>query len=94
MSGGENKGWLRDTFLGSPEKKFAWASVLLLATLAIAPTKDFFNEWRHYQRRYLSFVSGRPDATARLVKHFAGGIQQTWLPDLGVVDRCNAAIWR
>jgi mono/diheme cytochrome c family protein len=80
--------WLRRTFLASPAHRFAWASLLLLATLAIAPTKDFFKEWKHYQRQYLKFVSSRPDGPA-LRRHFAGGIQQIWLPELGVVDRCT-----
>jgi mono/diheme cytochrome c family protein len=80
--------WLRRTFFASPAQRFAWASVLLLVTLAIAPTKDFFNEWRHYQRQYMTFISARPDG-AELQRHFAGGIQQIWLPDLGVVDRCT-----
>ena len=79
---------LRRTFFASPAHRFAWASLLLLVTLAIAPTKDFFNEWRHYQRQYVKFISGRPDADS-LKRHFAGGIQQTWLPELGVVDRCT-----
>jgi mono/diheme cytochrome c family protein len=75
-------------FLASPAQRFAWASLLLLITLAIAPTKDFFKEWRQYQRKYISYLSTRPDGTA-LKKHFEGGIQQTWLPELGVVDRCE-----
>ena len=80
--------WMRRIFLDSPAHRFAWASLLLLVTLAIAPTKDFFNEWRHYQRQYLGFISGRPDGRT-LKSHFAGGIQQIWLPELGVVDRCT-----
>jgi mono/diheme cytochrome c family protein len=81
-------GWLHRHFFASPAQRFAWASVLLLVTLAIAPTKDFFKEWRRYQRKYLTFLSGRPDGAA-LKKHFNGGIQQIWLPDLAVVDRCT-----
>jgi mono/diheme cytochrome c family protein len=79
--------WLHRTFFASPAHRFAWASVLLLITLAIAPTKDFFNEWRHYQRQYASFLSSRPDGAA-LKRHATGGIQQIWLPELNVVDRC------
>ena len=78
---------LRQMFLASPAHRFAWASLLLLIALAIAPTKDFFKEWRHYQRRYVSFLSGRPDGAA-LKKHFEPGIQQIWLPELNVTDRC------
>lgn len=75
-------------FLASPAQRFGWASLLLLLTLAVAPTKDFFKEWRQYQRKYVSYVSDRPDGIA-LKKHFEGGIKQTWLPELGVVDRCE-----
>lgn len=81
-------GWLHRHFFAYPSQRFAVASLLLLLTLAIAPTKDFFNEWRHYQRHYLSYVSGRPDGET-LKRHFEGGIQQTWLPELGVTDRCT-----
>jgi hypothetical protein len=81
-------GRLRRIFFDSPANRFAWASLLLLITLAIAPTKDFFKEWRHYQRQYVKFISTRPDGAA-LQRHFTGGIQQVWLPELGVVDRCT-----
>jgi len=80
--------WLRRFFFDSPAHRFAWASLLLLITLAIAPTKDFFNEWRHYQRHYVKFLSTRQDG-AVLQGHFTWGIQQIWLPELGVVDRCT-----
>jgi len=80
-------GWLRRNIFASPAHRFGWASVVLLITLAIAPTKDFFNEWRHYQRQYANFLSSRPDGAA-VKRHFNGGIQQIWLPDLNVVDRC------
>ena len=81
-------GWLHRKLFANPEERFALASILLLVTLAIAPTKDFFREWRQYQRKYLSFASSRPDGEV-LKRHFEGGIQQTWLPELGVVDRCK-----
>jgi mono/diheme cytochrome c family protein len=88
LSAQEISGWLRRIFFDSPAHRFAWASLLLLITLAIAPTKDFFKEWRHYQRQYVKFISTRPDGAA-LQRHFTGGIQQVWLPELGVVDRCT-----
>ena len=80
--------WLRRNVLASPVHRFGWASLLLLIALAIAPTKDFFNEWRHYQRQYRKFISTRADSLT-LQHHFAGGIQQIWLPELAVVDRCT-----
>jgi mono/diheme cytochrome c family protein len=81
-------GWLRRNLLASPIQRFGWASLLLLIGLAVAPTKDFFNEWHHYQRQYRKFISTRPDSST-LQHHFVGGIQQIWLPELGVVDRCT-----
>ena len=81
-------GWLRRNVLASPVHRFGLASLLLLIALAVAPTKDFFNQWRHYQRQYKKFISTRPDS-ATLQHHFTGGIQQIWLPDLAVVDRCT-----
>ena len=88
MSARGTVAWLRRFFFDSPAHRFAWASLLLLITLAIAPTKDFFNEWRHYQRHYVKFLSTRQDG-AVLQGHFTWGIQQIWLPELGVVDRCT-----
>ncbi len=82
------KEWLRRNVLASPVHRFGWASLLLLIALAVAPTKDFFNEWRHYQRQYQKFISTRPDSTV-LQHHFTAGIQQIWLPELAVVDRCT-----
>jgi cbb3-type cytochrome oxidase cytochrome c subunit len=72
---------------GDPVRAFGVVSLLLLISLAIAPAKNHFSEWRHYQNQYLSFVRGRGDAVT-LQRHLQGGIQQIWLPDLGVVDRC------
>jgi mono/diheme cytochrome c family protein len=88
LSAPGHKNWMRRIFLHSPAHRFGWASLLLAATLAIAPTKDFFKEWRQSQRKYLKFVGGRQDGAA-LREHFSGGIQQIWLPELGVVDRCT-----
>jgi mono/diheme cytochrome c family protein len=80
--------WLHRNVLASPVHRFGWASLLLLIALAVAPTKDFFSEWRHYQRMYRKFISTRSDS-ATLQHHFTGGIQQIWLPELSVVDRCT-----
>ena len=71
-----------------PVRAFGVVSALLLIALAVAPAKDYFSEWRIYQRRYLSFIRDRGDAVT-LRRHFQPGIQQVWLPELGVVDRCT-----
>jgi len=57
-------------------------SVLLVATLALAPARSYFTGWRRIQRRYNTLVArthGRPVTV---------GIKQVWIPERGVVDRC------
>jgi len=76
------------TLFGHPVRAFGVVSLLLLISLAIAPAKNHFSEWRHYQNRYLALVRGRGDAVT-LQRHFHEGIQQIWLPELAVVDRCT-----
>src|SRR5207248_11686727 len=74
----------------NPIRAFGVMSVVLLLSLAIAPAKNHFSEWRHYQKQYLRLIQGRGDALT-LHRHFEGGIQQIWLPELGVVDRCSSS---
>jgi mono/diheme cytochrome c family protein len=70
-------------------RAFGLVSVLFLISLAIAPAKNHFSEWRRYQNQYLKMIRGRGEAVT-LQRHFHGGIQQIWLPDLAVVDRCTS----
>ena len=79
--------WQR--LFGDPLRAFGVVSVVLLVLLAIAPAKNHFSEWRHYQKGYLRMIRTRGDAVT-LQRHFQGGIQQIWHPDLGVVDRCTS----
>jgi mono/diheme cytochrome c family protein len=74
---------------GDSVRAFGVISVVFLASLAIAPAKNYFSEWRHYQHGYLKMIRNRSDAVT-LQHHFQGGIQQIWLPELGVVDRCTS----
>jgi mono/diheme cytochrome c family protein len=74
-------------FFGDSARAFGSVSVILLVLLAIAPAKDHFSEWRHYQKQYLRFIRGRADAVT-LERHFHGGIQQIWIPEQQVTDRC------
>ena len=74
---------------GDSVRSFGVVSIVFLLSLAIAPAKNFFSEWRHYQHGYLKMVRNRSDANT-LQRHFQGGIQQIWLPELGVVDRCTS----
>ncbi len=73
---------------GDPVRAFGVVSLLLLISLAIAPAKNHFSEWGHYQKQYLRLIRGRGDAVT-LQRHFQDGIHQTWIPELGVVDRCT-----
>jgi mono/diheme cytochrome c family protein len=73
---------------GDPVRAFGVVSLVALVSLAIAPAKDHFSEWRHYQNEYLRLIRGRADAVT-LEKRMDHGIQQIWLPEQGVVDRCT-----
>ncbi len=73
---------------GDSARAFGSLSVVLLVLLAIVPAKDHFREWLRYQNDYRSLIRNRSDAVS-LARRFQPGVQQTWLPDLGVVDRCS-----
>ena len=75
-------------FFGDSARAFGSASVLLLVLLAVAPAKNHFNEWHRYQKQYLHLIRGRADAVT-LERHFEPGIQQIWLPEQQVTDRCT-----
>jgi mono/diheme cytochrome c family protein len=88
QSSSKNPTSIRQTLFGHPVRAFGVVSLLLLISLAIAPAKNHFSEWRHYQKQYLSLIRTRGDAVT-LQRHFHDGIQQIWLPQFGVVDRCT-----
>ena len=67
---------------------FAVASVLFLFVLAISPIKDLRMEWKQYRRGYIRFAQSRPD-TKSLLADFHSGIDQIWIPEMGVLDRCT-----
>ena len=66
---------------------FAISSVIFLAVLAVSPIKDTFREWRRYKRDYVRFAQTRVDSK-RLLADYQPNIEQIWVPQLGVVDRC------
>ena len=68
-------------------RAFGVVSGVLLIVLAIAPAKDHFSQWHGYQNGYLSLIRDRGDAVS-MRRRFQPGIQQIWLPEVGVVDRC------
>jgi len=82
-----NSIWQR--LFGDSVRAFGVVSIVFLLSLAIAPAKNFFSEWRHYQHGYLRMIRNRSEANT-LQRHFKSGIQQIWLPELGVVDRCTS----
>ncbi len=65
-----------------------WRPSSFLLALAISPVKDFLREWKHYKRAYVRFAQTRPD-TKRLLADYRPEIDQIWIPDMGVVDRCT-----
>lgn len=67
---------------------FALMSALLLIVLAISPAKDTLLAWRSYKRQYARFADSRPERK-RLLADFRPGLDQIWVPQLGVVDRCE-----
>ncbi len=78
--------WLK--LFGDSVRAFGVVSLIFLISLAIAPAKNHFSEWRSYQQQYLKLIRGRGEAVT-LQRHFREGLQQIWLPELGVVDRCT-----
>jgi cytochrome c1 len=82
-----NSIWQR--LFGDSVRAFGVVSIIFLLSLAVAPAKNFFSEWRHYQHGYLRLIRNRSEANT-LQRHFKSGIQQIWLPELGVVDRCTS----
>ncbi|HEX6879617.1 MAG TPA: c-type cytochrome, partial [Terriglobales bacterium] len=79
---------LRQFFFGNSSRAFGTVSAVLLVSLAVAPAKNHFSDWRHYQNQYVKFLHTRAEG-ATLEKHLERGIQQIWLPDQGVTDRCT-----
>ena len=67
---------------------FAISSVIFVVVLAISPVKDLRRQWKQYKRDYIRFAQTRPD-TKRLLADFRPDIDQIWIPEMGVVDRCT-----
>jgi mono/diheme cytochrome c family protein len=89
QSSNQPRSSLRTKLFGDPLRAFAVVSAILLVLLAIAPAKNHFSEWRHYQKGYLRMIRSRGEAVT-LQRHFQPGIQQIWHPDMGVTDRCTS----
>lgn len=63
-------------------KILALLSVIFVITLATAPLRPFFAEWRSVQKRYNSLAAKQGVATIPI------GVKQIWKPELEVTDRC------
>jgi cbb3-type cytochrome oxidase cytochrome c subunit len=66
---------------------FAVVTVVFVAILAVSPVKDYFREWKRFQRDYTLYAATRPDSKL-LLNDFRPGIDQIWMPKMKVVDRC------
>jgi mono/diheme cytochrome c family protein len=89
QSSNQPRSSLWEKLFGDPLRAFGIVSAILLVLLAIAPAKNHFSEWRHYQKGYLRMIRSRGEAVT-LQRHFQPGIQQIWHPDIGVTDRCTS----
>ena len=69
---------------------FGVVSLVLLVSLAIAPAKNYFSDWRHYQKSYLKIAAERQSGT--LVRSFHGGIDKHGLPGWALSIAAKAAM--
>jgi mono/diheme cytochrome c family protein len=68
---------------------FALLSVVFVAVLAVSPVRDLRQEWKRTKRSYVRFAETRPD-TKRLLADYRPDLDQIWIPEMNVVDRCTA----
>src|ERR1039457_7243811 len=78
---------VRKALFGDSARAFGTLGLVLLLALAVVPARDHFREWHRDQQAYLRLIHGRDDALT-LQRRFQGGVHQTWIPELAVVDRC------
>ena len=60
------------------------------ATIDFSSPSDWLqlSPWKRYKRGYARFAQTRPD-TKRLMTDYGSDIDQIWIPDMNVVDRCT-----
>ncbi len=68
---------------------FAVTSAVFVAVLAVSPVRDLRQEWKQYKRGYVRFAQTRAD-TKRLLADYRPDLDQIWIPEMNVVDRCTA----
>ena len=66
-------------------KQFGIVSILFLAVMAVSPLKEYFREWRQYQRKYNEYIQKLPQRFSPVKI----ALKQTWIPELDVIDRCT-----
>ncbi|MFQ5706366.1 MAG: c-type cytochrome [bacterium] len=71
---------------GELNKWYGIASLVFLVVLAISPAKDYFRQWRHYQKEYNKLLLAQP----KRKKPVPIGIKQIWNKKLDRVDRCTS----
>lgn len=67
---------------------FALSTLVFVAVLAVSPIKDLRQEWKRYKHDYVRYAQTRPD-TKRLLADYHPGLDQIWIPEMNVVDRCT-----
>jgi cytochrome c553 len=60
--------------------------IILAVCVALVIRTDYTQPWRAHQKKFRSIVKSKfgPEKAAQIQV----GIQQIWIPDLGVTDRC------
>ena len=66
----------------------AISTVICVLVLAISPLKDSRAEWKQYRRWFVKYAQTRPD-TKKLLADYSPSIDQVWLPEMNVTDRCT-----
>ena len=82
-------GSIRQALFGDSARAFGTLAAILLLLLAVVPARDRFREWYRYQQGYLRLIGSRDDGVT-LRRRLERGVHQTWIPGLGVVDRCGS----
>jgi mono/diheme cytochrome c family protein len=66
---------------------FSIASFVLLGVYAVTPFRDYFREWRRYQKRYNQLAEQKLRQNIP-VRPTPIAIRQVWRPELDITDRC------
>ncbi len=67
-------------------KYFGIVSVIFLIVMAISPFKEYYRQWRQYQREYNKHIEDLPQRISPVEE----GLKQIWVPELDVIDHCTS----